>query len=272
MPDYLDIHRLFDRPYDSFDNSMLGPAFADELATVSRLWFACGYRPGVAAYLNFFLLREFNVTHDRAFPARFASFRSMADSFYRTDVFIRDVTDSGPQPTGGISSTAVRAALTNIMQRHRKLAIPEWMMTYFGFSLVEGVEKVAAANGGLSKSDCRLHLAYMTTAFRIMGIAFSEDREVMQRFARLIERDHAGLSPHAEQHARHIFVLGEMIGVSSKLDQIGPMLPERTRAVLAEIYERVRPNPIRRHAARLLGRLLMKRAIGSQRQAVPVAD
>ena len=54
-----------------------------------------GHRPGIGAYLNFFLLRDFIVTHDTAHPPRFKSFRSMADSFYQTDLFIREVTDSG---------------------------------------------------------------------------------------------------------------------------------------------------------------------------------
>ena len=48
----------FDPPYETFDNSMLGTEFPAELDLVSRLWFRCGYRPGIGAYLNFFLLRE----------------------------------------------------------------------------------------------------------------------------------------------------------------------------------------------------------------------
>ena len=89
MADYLELFQRFDPPYQRFENSMLGAGFAAELDTVSRMWFACGYRPGIGAYLNFFLLRDFIVTHDTAHPPRFHSFRSMADSFYRTDLFIR---------------------------------------------------------------------------------------------------------------------------------------------------------------------------------------
>jgi hypothetical protein len=44
MAGHLDIYRQFDPPFERFDNAMLGPGFADELATVSRLWFACGWR------------------------------------------------------------------------------------------------------------------------------------------------------------------------------------------------------------------------------------
>ncbi|MGH7319824.1 MAG: hypothetical protein ACRELA_09420 [Candidatus Rokuibacteriota bacterium] len=80
MGDYLSLARELSPPLERFDDAALGDRFADELALVSRLWFACGYRPGIAAYLNFFLLREFIVTHDRVHPARFRSFRSMAAS------------------------------------------------------------------------------------------------------------------------------------------------------------------------------------------------
>lgn len=83
----------------------------DELRTTSSLWFRSGYAPGIGAYLNFFILKDFIQTHDHAYPARFMTFRSMAESFYRTDLFIREVTDSGPHPTGGISNPAVRQTL-----------------------------------------------------------------------------------------------------------------------------------------------------------------
>ena len=97
-----DLFARFDAPFETFGNSMLGPDFPAELELVSRFWFRCGYRPGIGAYLNFFLLRDFITTHDRNYPPRFATFKSMATSFYMTDLFIRDVTDSGVNPTGGI--------------------------------------------------------------------------------------------------------------------------------------------------------------------------
>src|SRR4029434_3157694 len=102
MAAQLELFRGFDPPYERFDNGMLGPEFAAELDLVSRLWFRCGYRPGIGAYLNFFLLKEFITTHDTNFPPRFRTLRSMADSFYQTDLFIREVTDSGMVPSGGI--------------------------------------------------------------------------------------------------------------------------------------------------------------------------
>src|SRR5262245_51158974 len=94
-------------PFAAFDPQVLGPEFPAELRTVSELWFRCGYGPGIAAYLNFFLLREFIVLHDSAKAARFASWKAMAKSFYETDLFIRAVTDSGREATGGISSPSV---------------------------------------------------------------------------------------------------------------------------------------------------------------------
>lgn len=244
---------------------MLGPSFGDELALVSRLWFACGYRPGIAAYLNFFLLREFNATHDAVYPARFATFRSMARSFYQTDLFIREVTDSGRTPSGGISNPAVRATLKDIMRRHRLLMIPPWMMSYFGFNLLENVERQCQP---LSVAEQCLHLAYMCKAFRIMGVAFSQDRELLERFARLVEREHAGISETSARHVRHILALGEMVGVSSKLQSIDAMLPQHTRSVFAQMYRRVRPSAAVRTGARMLGRVLMKRAVGQPRRAI----
>ena len=266
--EYLEIYQGFDPPYAEFDRSMLGSEFSRELETVSRIWFSCGYRQGIAAYLNFFLLKEFIVTHDTAFPPRFQSFRSMADSFYQTDLFIRDVTDSGLKPTGGISSPAVRGELAGIMKRHRKISIPEWMMTYFGFSLLELVEKQV---GVREPEEKRLHLAYMAKAYRIMGLRFSEDRERLERFSRQIEQAHHGFSPHLERHARNILLLGEMAGVSSRYEEISTMLPEGTREVFRSIYPKVAPGPAVRVSARVLGRLLMKKAVGKPRKAVPVA-
>jgi hypothetical protein len=269
VADYLEPYGELDAPYARFERSIVEGEFAEELALVSRLWFACGYRPGIAAYLNFFLLREFIVTHDAAYPPRFRSFRSMADSFYRTDLFIRDVTDSGKAATGGISSPRVRGTLRAIMQRHAALAIPGWMMTYFGWSLFEAVEAQCAP---LTDTERRRHLAYMSKAYRLMGIAFSERRERLEAFARGVEAAHAGSSPHAERHARDILLLGEMVGVPSRYDAIAAMLPGDTRAVFAAMYGRVRSRWPRRTAARVAGRFLMKQARGAPRAAVPWPD
>ncbi len=263
------LYRRMDPPYRDFQRSDLGHDFAEQLKLVSRLWFACGYRPGIAAYLNFFLLEAFIVKHDSAFPPRFATFKSMADSFYKTDLFIREVTDSGAHPTGGISSEKVRKTLRDLMARHRAIRIPGWMMTHFGFSLLENVEKQV---GNLGPEELRLHLEYMANAFRIMGVAFSNDRDLMRRFSRAVEEAHAATSPNLEKHARNILVLGEMVGVRSDLSTVGGMLSGPTRTLFEPIHPRVRPGALKRVGARLLGRLLMKRAVGEPREAVPVGD
>ncbi len=169
------LYRRMDPPYRNFQRSDLGHDFAEQLKLVSRLWFACGYRPGIAAYLNFFLLQDFIVKHDSACPPRFATFKSMADSFYRTDLFIRDVTDSGVHPTGGISSEKVRKTLKDLMARHRAIQIPGWMMTHFGLSLLESVERQTILNA-LEQSRWN-----KTAAARLLGISFGALRYRMQK-------------------------------------------------------------------------------------------
>src|SRR5262245_36386922 len=109
--DHRTLFQRIDRPLPAFDRAQLGAEFADELQVVSGLWFRCGYRPGIAAYLNFFLLHDFIALHDERFPPRFASLQAMAKSFYETDLFIRAITDSGREPTGGISGAPVRDLL-----------------------------------------------------------------------------------------------------------------------------------------------------------------
>jgi hypothetical protein len=186
----------------------------------------------------------------------------MAKSFYQTDLFIREVTDSGRRPSGGISSEPVRAQLAGIQRRHARLGIPPWMQTYFGFSLVENVEKQCAP---LSAEELGLHLRYMATTFRIMGLRFSDDRTRLERFARLIEEEQAAITARAPEHSRNILRIGEMIGVSSRAQSVLPMLPAATREAFEPLYPRVRPGLARRWWSRLLGRLLMPRAVGPRR-------
>jgi len=267
MGNYQDLFARFDPPVETFDNSMLGPEFPAELDLVSRFWFRCGYRPGIGAYLNFFLLRDFITTHDLNYPPRFATFKSMARSFYMTDLFIRDVTDSGVKPTGGISNEKIRMSLRQIQQRHRRVEIPMWMQTYFGFSLLENVEKQV---GPLTEEEQRLHLAYMAKTYRIMGIPFSEQRAKLVEFCREIEAEQALVTPNVPRHSIHILRLGEMIGVSSSAESILPMLPAKTRAAFEPLYPMVRPGPLRRRWCRLLGKLLMPKAVGAPRKAHPV--
>jgi hypothetical protein len=266
---YLEAYGRFDPPLGRFDPPMLGAAFSAELDLVSRLWFRCGYRPGIGAYLNFFLLRDFITTHDTNYPPRFRSLRSMATSFYRTDLFIRDVTDSGLKPTGGISDPKVRELLKAIQGRHEHARIPQWMESYFGFSLLENVEKQCAP---LTDGEKQLHLSYMSKTYRLMGFPFSDQRTLMEEFARGIEEEQAAFTRNVPRHARHILRIGEMIGVSSDPESILPMLPPRTRVVFEPLYPEARPGPVRRAWCRLLGRLLLPKAVGLPRKAVPCLD
>src|SRR5262249_1170839 len=156
-----------------------------------------------------------------------------------------------------------------IMARHQRIAIPLWMMTYFGFSLLENVEKQA---GGLTSEEKQLHLQYMAKTYRIMGMPFSTDRRRMDAFARAVESAHAGPSPYLEKHIRHILILGEMVGVSSIYDSLAPFLPEATRAVFKTIYVKAKPSVIQRVGARAFGRVAMKQAIGAPRKAIPIDE
>lgn len=240
----------------------LGAAYDFELAITSKLWIQSGYQQGIVAYLNFFLLKDFIELHDIASPSRFESFRSMADSFYQTDLFVRDVTDSGVHPGDGIRDPKVRALLRGIMQRHQRVSIPPWMMTYFGFQLLEAVEQEAPE---FRADERAAHLVYMCRAYRIMGIPFSADRGLMQEFARAVEKRFAGTSENLAKYARNILLLGEMVGVSSSPETITARLPAATRRIYAPLHRTYRPGILWRGASRLAGRLLVKKAIGQPR-------
>ena len=267
MSNYLDDYKRMDPPIHEFEPSQLGTDFPRELELVSRLYVSCGYQLGIAAYLNFMLLKHFIITHDTSYPPRFKSFHSMANTFYQSDLFLRDVTDSGKKPTGGISNPKVRAGLKSLMARHRRISIPIWMMTYFGFSLVEAVERLSP---GITAEEKQLHLQYMAKTFRMMEMPFSADRSLMERFARSIESEYAASSPSLEKHARNIFLIGEMVDAPS--NEILAILPSATRAIIEPIYLKVRPTWLKAHLARFVGRLVLKQAVGTPRKAVPYAN
>ena len=64
--------------------------------------------------------------------------------------------------------------------------------------------------------------------------------------------------------------LGEMIDVSSGPGSILPMLPPKTRSVFEPLYPKLRPGWLRCRWNRLLGKLLIPKAVGAPRKAVPV--
>jgi hypothetical protein len=143
------------------------------------------------------------------------------------------------------------------------------MESYFGFSLLENVEKQCAP---LTGGEKQLHLSYMSKTYRLMGFPFSDERALMEEFARGIEEEQAAFSENVPKHARHILQIGEMIGVASDPESILPMLPPRTRAVFEPLYPEARPGLLRRAGCRLLGRLLLPRAVGQPRKAVPAGQ
>src|SRR6266545_4020757 len=224
---FLRLHRRFDPPYEHFDDSMLGPEFARELDLVSRLWFRCGYRPGIGVTLNFLLLGEFLALHQAKYPSRFPSLRAMIQAFHRIDLFVRAVTDTGAQVSGGISGPNVRGILEGVRQRHERSGIPGWMLTYFGFNVVEMAEKQCP----LSAEEMRLHLAYISKVFRIMGVAFTENRDELERFARQVEERHAAVIEDAPKLLHYVLCIAELAGVSSGPQSILRLLPHRVRTV-----------------------------------------
>jgi hypothetical protein len=98
-----------------------------------------------------------------------------------------------------------------------------------------------------------------------MGLRFSENRRQLEQFARLIEQEQAAITPRVAEHSRSILRIGEMIGVSSGAESVLPMLPAATRAVFMPLHARVRPGPVRRWWSRLIGRLLLPKAVGPRR-------
>lgn len=234
-------------PFSEWDPALLGSEFIAERAATRRIWRAAGYRHGIAAYLNFFLLREVILTHDAARPSRFFSLYAMAHASYKTFQFMQEMTHSGFKASGGIASETVRAWIGRVDEQHRQLEVPGWVMTYIGFNLLEMAEKEAGASEAREK---QLHLTYMSKAYRLMGIAFSDDRDLMERFSRQVEEQHAGDSPNLRRHLKHFLLLGEVVGVSSAYEKIAPLLPDKTRKVFQNIYPEVRPGFLPRCAAR----------------------
>ena len=102
------------------------------------------------------------------------------------------------------------------------------MQTYFGFSLLENVEKQCAP---LTDEEKRLHLAYMAKAYRVMGLRFSEDRAQLERFARAIEAEQAANTENVAKHSRHIVAV-----LAGKPD----IEEHRIRAVFSRCRHRVR--------------------------------
>jgi hypothetical protein len=262
---YEKLFRAMDPPHDAPPEEGLRAGVSKELELVSRLWFESGHRAGIAAHLSLALLCELILTHDREFPHRFRSRRSLRRAFSETDRVLREVTDSGKRPTGGISAPEIRTRLSFLSDRHRRATFPKWMTTYFAFSYVESAER---ASPGISDDERRTHLNYMAKAFRIMGVAFSPNRSLMEEFSRQVELAHTGRSPKLERYVRDLLLLAEMLRVSSEYHRLAPLLPELPRILFRQIYPQVQPAPWKSTLARASGRFLTKGTLGERRRAV----
>jgi hypothetical protein len=263
------IFEELDPPYETPPEEDLRDGFPQELELVSRIWFETGRLPALAAHLNLVLLCEFALTHDREFPHRFQSLRSLRTSFLETDRLLRDATDSGKKATGGISSDDVRTRLAFVSDRLRKSKVPRWMPTYVAFSFVECVERAAPR---ITLEEKALHLSYLSKVFRIMGLSFTNRREQMEEFARHVEGAHTGRSPLLKTHARNLLLLAEMIGVSAEFNAIAPLLAEGPRKLFREIYPEIRPDAWQRQLARASARFFASPSAGKPRRAVQATD
>ncbi|HKJ89289.1 MAG TPA: hypothetical protein VKA48_12375, partial [Gammaproteobacteria bacterium] len=85
-----------------------------DLEAARYLWRAGSYRCGITAYLVFFLLGDFLAHARRMRPRRFGSLAPFARSFDYTDRFIKQVTDSGRKPSGGLANLRVAELLRRI--------------------------------------------------------------------------------------------------------------------------------------------------------------
>ena len=202
------------------------------------LWRAGSYRCGITAYLTFFLLGDF-INHAGAVrPERFGRLDKLARSFDYTDRFIKRVTNSGRHPSGGLASPEVVRLLRTIQSAHDRVRVPHWMMVHFGFTLLEQLEADLAETDPVMRHH---HLRYMARAYRLMGLPFSDDRELMQALARRIEERHARWEPLAASYGWRLLVLGQVMGVSPDQENLAPLMPATVRPLFRERFEAMAP-------------------------------
>ena len=228
-----------------------GPEYAKELEATRYIWKEGSYRAGITVHIMFFLLGDLLEAGARDRPERFGRLRQFARSFDFTDVFIKQVTASGRGRArgDGLGSAEVQGLLKGIQRIHDDIDIPHWMMTYFGFALLEQVEEDI---GTLSEAVKQYHLQYMTRVYRSMGIPFSDDRELMVDFCREVEREYYRYTPLAAEYTRRLIFLGLITGVPATRECLAATLPDTLRAAFETRYEQLRPGA----AALVLGKLL----------------
>jgi hypothetical protein len=230
-----------------------GPVDPREREAARYLWRAGSYRCGITAYLTFFLLGDFLAHARQARPRRFDALLPFARSFDFTDRFIKQVTDSGRRPSGGLDSPSVIDLLRRIQAAHDRIRVPHWMMVHFGFTLMEQLER------DLDVQDpdlLRHHLGYMARAYRTMGLPFSTDRALMETLCRGIEHRFARWEPAAGPCGRRLLFLGQLVGVAPQERELAPLLPEPVRPLFRAHYAEMRPGALTRAAGGLLGTAL----------------
>lgn len=223
---------------------------------VQWLWQAGSYRCGIGAYLGFFLMGAQLTLANQANPRRFARLLALGLSFDITDNFIKAVTASGRQPSKGLADPGIRKRLARLGARHHQIGIPDWMMVHFGFLLVEQIE----ADLGI-EDPCVLaaHLRYFAAVYRVMGIPFSADRELMYRYCRTLEEHQAQYTPAAGPAGRRLLFLGACVGVRPEPAWLAQTLPLRLRELALQHQDSLRPRLGWRLAGRLLNVLLWPR-------------
>lgn len=248
-----DLQALYARLDPPLAREAAGAFAPREREAARHLWRAGSYRCGITAYLTFFLLGDFLAHARQARPRRFDALLPFARSFDYTDRFIKQITDSGRRPSGGLDSPAVVDLLRRIQAAHDRIRVPHWMMVHFGFTLLEQLER------DLDAQDPDLlhhHLGYMARAYRTMGIPFSADRALMETLCRDIEHRFARWEPAAGPCGRRLLFLGQLVGVSPREGELAPLLPEAVRPLFRAHYAEMRPGPLARTAGSVLGTAL----------------
>lgn len=235
-------------PYEHVE---FGASYAHELRAAQYVWKKGSYRSGVTVHILFFLLGDLVERGANARPERFGNIFNFAKSFDFTDVFIKRVTASGRGKAkgGGLKDPEVRGLLKGIQKAHDEIDIPHWMMTYFGFALMEQVEDDI---GDLPEDLKQYHLQYMCRAYRIMGIPFSDDRELLVDFCRGVERNYFRYTPIGRDYTRKLIFLGLIVGAPYRRRALAETLPSTVRGFFLERYDELRP----RFTWAIVGKLL----------------
>lgn len=231
-----------------------GAEYAKELEATRYIWKKGSYRAGITVHIMFFLLGDLVEAGARDRPERFGRLGKFARSFDFTDVFIKRVTASGRgrAQAEGLASAEVQGLLKGIQRLHDDIDIPHWMMTYFGFALLEQVEDDI---GTLSETAKQYHLQYMMRVYRTMGIPFSDDRDLMVDFCREVEREYYRFTPLAVEYSRRLIFLGLITGVPAKREWLAATLPGTLREAFESRYEQLRPSAVALALGKLLGLL-----------------